>query len=241
MKLLTKFHEHWSQDSLHAPNWDSFLFEKNTYDTIPSSCYNYGDNQSGNLTSKTDANGNINCYHYDSLHRLIDVGGGGPNAISCKRFRYDLTSNGVNGAAPSGVSAQNIKGRLMEAETDNCGAWPPTPITDEWFSYTARGEQSDIYQKTPNSGASYYHVSELFWANGALEQLTGLPSLPTFTYTPDGEGRDYQVSSSSGQNPVTSTAFNSASLPTSLTYGSTDTDSFTYDPNTNRMTRINLP
>lgn len=207
-----------------------------TYDTIPSSCYNFGDNQSGNLTGKSDANGNITCNHYDPLHRLYDVGTSGPNATPCKRFRYDLASTGVNGSLPSGVSVSNVKGRLMEVETDNCSAWPPTPITDEWFSYTARGEASDVYESTPHSGM-YYHVSEQFWTNGALEQLSGLSALPTFTFAPDGEGRLYKASVSSGQNPVTSTSFNSASLPTAITYGSNDTDAYSYDPNTYRLTQ----
>jgi RHS repeat-associated protein len=44
------------------------------------------------------------------------------------------------------------------------------------------------------------------------------------------------VSASSGQSPVTATTYNSASLPTALTYGSADTDALTYDPNTFRMT-----
>jgi len=37
-------------------------------------------------------------------------------------------------------------GRLVEAVTDTC-AFPITQssiITDEWFSYTARGEVSDV-------------------------------------------------------------------------------------------------
>jgi len=57
----------------------------------------------------------------------------------------------------------------------------------------------------------------------------------SINYGVDGEGRPYQVSASSGQNPVTNTTFNPASLPTAVTYGSADSDSFTYDPNTNRL------
>jgi hypothetical protein len=36
---------------------------------------------------------------------------------------------------------------------------------------------------------------------------------------------------------LSSTTYNAASLPTQLTYASADTDNFTYDPNTNRMTQ----
>ena len=37
---------------------------------------------------------------------------------------------------------------------------------------------------------------------------------------------------SSGQNPVTSTSYNTASQVTSSTYGSADSDTFSFDPNT---------
>jgi RHS repeat-associated protein len=56
-------------------------------------------------------------------------------------------------------------------------------------------------------------------------------------YNVDGEGRPYQVSPYSGPVPVTNTTYNSGSLVTRITYGSGDTDSFTYDSNTNRMTQ----
>ncbi|MGB8524846.1 MAG: hypothetical protein WCD43_17925 [Candidatus Acidiferrales bacterium] len=61
--------------------------------------------------------------------------------------------------------------------------------------------------------------------------------MPAFTYAPDGEGRINTVSASAGQNPVTGTTYNVASEPTQVTLGSSDSDSFTYDPNTNRMTQ----
>ncbi len=128
----------------------------------------------------------------------------------------------------------NGKTRLVEAYTATTQTG--TKITDVGLSYTVRGEASDIYEETPNSGG-YYHVSEQFWPHGPIKQLSGLSSLPTFTFSPDGEGRIYQVSASSGQNPVTTTAFNNASLPTSVTLGSADTDSYTYDPSTDRMTQ----
>lgn len=75
-----------------------------------------------------------------------------------------------------------------------------------------------------------------YWPNSAPKQLTA-PGIPTISYNPDGKGRPYQVSASSGQNPVTNTVFNAANLPTSITYGSTDTDAFSYDSNTNRITQ----
>jgi len=61
--------------------------------------------------------------------------------------------------------------------------------------------------------------------------------LPTITYNVDGEGRTKTASASTGQNPLTATGYNYASLPTSVTFGSGDSDGFTYDSNTNRMTK----
>ena len=209
------------------------------YDSFPSSCYNFGDNQSGNTTGKTDANGYTNCFHYDSMHRLIDVGSTGTTNNYCKRFRYDFTTNGVDGSAPSGVTVSNIKARLMEAETDNCGAWPPTPITDEWFSYDARGETTNLWESTPHSG-SYYPIAANYWANGSLNQLSGVPGLKTITYSADPEGRVGTVSASAGQNPVTGTTYNPAEQVTQLTFGSGSSDGFTYDPNTGRMTQYSF-
>jgi len=79
-------------------------------------------------------------------------------------------------------------------------------------------------------------MSATYWPNGALDQIGGLPTLPTLTYTPDGEGRPAIVTASAGQNPVAGTTYNPASLPTSMTLGSGDTNSFMFDPNTNRIT-----
>jgi RHS repeat-associated protein len=205
-----------------------------TYDSYPQGTCGGWTSEPGDLMLINNPNGTFACYVHDALHRVTDVA----TTNGCKRFRYDNTS-GVLGSIPSGVTVNNVKGRLAEAETDSC-AWPVTQssiITDEWFSYTARGETSDVYESTLHSGG-YYHVGEAYWANGVPNSLTSnISGLPTFTYGVDGEGRTYQVSASSGQNPVTNTAFNSASLPTAVTYGSGDGDSFSYDSNTNRMTQ----
>jgi hypothetical protein len=45
------------------------------------------------------------------------------------------------------------------------------------------------------------------------------------------------VSASSGTNPVTATSYNGFSEPTGITLGTADSDAFTYDPNTGRMTQ----
>jgi RHS repeat-associated protein len=191
-------------------------------------------NSPGDLLKKIDANGNWTCYNYDALHRLTDVGNSIQSATNpCKRFRYDNSSGYPGSTKPSGLV--NTLGRLIEAATDTCGS-TDTIITDEWVNYTARGEISDQYQSSPNSGG-YYHANILYWPNGATQQVSGLPTLPTFSYGVDGEGRMNTLSASTGQNPLTATTYNPASLPTALTFGSSDGDSFQYDPNTFRMTQ----
>ena len=49
----------------------------------------------------------------------------------------------------------------------------------------------------------------------------------------------YSISASSGQNPLLSTTYNTFG-PTSVTFGSQDSDSFTYDPNTGRETQYSF-
>jgi len=152
-----------------------------------------------------------------------------------KYFVYDTAT--IN-TTPTPTAMVNAKARLAEAYT--CTGTCSSKDTDIGVSYTARGEISDTYAKTPNSGG-YYHLAGQYWENGTLKQLSGLPGLPTtISYGPDGQGRGNTVSASSGQTPlVSSTTYNSAGLPTAINLGSGagDSDSFTYDPNTNRMSQ----
>jgi RHS repeat-associated protein len=208
------------------------------YDTIPASCFQYSENQTGNLVAKSDANGNLICYHYDALHRLIDASNS--TLTSCKRYRYDSTGNGVTGSAPSVVTVANISGRLMEAETDNCSAWPPTPITDEWFSYSPRGETTDVYESTPNSNG-YYHTKATYFANGALNTLGGVPvtqsATRSWTFGVDGEGRPNAATDAYASVPLVSSAYFFPSYSsTTINLGSGDSDTYGYDANTGRMT-----
>jgi RHS repeat-associated protein len=85
--------------------------------------------------------------------------------------------------------------------------------------------------------AGYYHENLLYFENGVTKQISDLPYLPTFTYAVDGEGRVNTISASVGQNPLTGTVYNAASLPTSVSLGSGDSDTFGYDANTYRMTK----
>ena len=199
-----------------------------TYDT-DSTC----GTSSGDLIKRVDAAGDVICSTYDALHRKTAVtypSGVYSSVTSSKHMTYD-------GATVNGVAMANAKGRLAEAYT--CTGSCTSKITDVGLSYTIRGETSDVYESTPNSG-TYYHVSETYWANRRPYQLTGNIGLPsTITYAPDGEGRTNSVSASSGQNPVSSTTYSTANLPTAINLGSGsgDIDSYTWDPNTNRMTQ----
>lgn len=198
------------------------------YDSADSSCGSYA--SARDLVEKKDAAGNVTCYTYDALHRNASITyPSGPNSANTpsKYFAYDS-------ATVNSVAMANAKAHLAEAYT--CTSSCSSKITDEGFSYTARGEVSDVYESTPHS-SGYFHVNETYWANGALDQISGLSGLPTVTYGPDGEGRANTVSSSSGQNPVSSTSYNVASEATGLTLGSTDSDAFQFDPNTFRMTQ----
>jgi len=194
-------------------------------------CGNGASTSRGDLVKTVDAVGNCVMGYYDALHRVTDVG----DVQNCHRFRYDNT-NGVLGTIPTGVSVSNKLGNLVEAETDTCAS-PITQssiITDEWFGYTARGENSDAYESTPHSGG-YYHSSATYWPNGVPSQLNG-PNGYTAGWNVDGEGRVYS-NYNTGGNPLSSTTYNAASQPTQVNFASSDSDSFTYDPNTGRMTQ----
>jgi RHS repeat-associated protein len=210
-----------------------------TYDSV-SPCAD-GNNYSypGNLVERTDNAGNSTCYAYDSLNRLVQAGNTAVSNTILKKFVYDSEST-----YPTGVSVSNGKTRLVEAQTINTSSLS-TPVTDEFFSYSARGELTDFYESTPHS-SGFYHTSAAYWASGALQTLSGIPSVPTLYYGAsggaglDGEGRYTEVTAGSGTNPMSAATYSTSSTTnflgalTGVTYGSSDTDSFTYDPNTGR-------
>src|SRR3989449_4532879 len=186
----------------------------------------------GDLAKWADAfpnpNTNVTCYAYDSLHRLTDVtypSGSYASVTAQKHFVYDA-------ATVNSVVMSNPKARLAEAYT---GA-SASKISDLGFSYSARGEAMDVYQSTPNSG-SYYHVSATYWENGLIKTLSGV-GLPALTYdNPDGEGRPYAFFEGTSTYRVTSAAYDLFGLPAGINFTSGDSDSFTNDPNTGRMTQ----
>jgi RHS repeat-associated protein len=195
----------------------------------------------GDLVKRVDAVGNTICYAYDLLHRLTGVTypyGAYAGATPAKTFVYDS-------ATVNGVAMVNAKSRLAEAYTSSGSC--TGKCTDIGFSYSARGETSDVFESTQHS-SGYYHVNQTYGANGAPNQLSQLIGLPTITYGGtigstvglDGEGRITQVTASGTgqQNPVTGVTYNNGSLPTQVNYGSGDTDIFAYDSNTLRMTQF---
>jgi RHS repeat-associated protein len=204
---------------------------------------------SGDQVAKSDANGNHVCYRYDGLHRPTDTVNNNQSSTNpCKRFRYD-NSTGVLNGIPTGIAVLYTMGHVVEAETDTCAA-PITQasiITDEWFSYSKRGENTDLYEATLHSGG-YYHTTVAYWANGALQSLSGIPGYTTITYGLDGEGR--LTSAQQGTTNLvcdtmcspSSTSYNAAGQVVTIniggtgTNGSGDNDTYTYDPATSRMT-----
>jgi YD repeat-containing protein len=212
-----------------------------TYDSGASSACTAGYSSAGDLLQKIDANGNSTCYYYDSLHRVTDETTNQSGGY-CRRFRYDNTT-GVTGTIPSGITISNSLTRVAEAETDNCSL-PITPITDEWFSYSVRGENTDVYESTPHSGSPYYHTTASYWANGALESLTGVPGYTGLSYGVDGEGRLNTAQQGTSKIVcdtvpcgIASTTFDPAGNPLVVNIGGTaDNDTYVYDPNTERMT-----
>ena len=187
---------------------------------------------SGDLVKKIDAAGDLICSTYDLLHRQISTtypSGTYSSVTPQKHFVYDS-------ATVNSIAMTMVEGRLAEAYT--CFAPCTTKLTDVGLSYSFRGEPSDVYESTPNSG-TYYHIAQSYWADSGLAALSSnISGLPTFTYTPDGEGRLSSVSAASTAL-ISSTVFNTASLPTAINLGSGsgDADSYTYDSNTNRMTQ----
>jgi RHS repeat-associated protein len=203
-----------------------------TYDSVNAG--NCVGTNKGDLMLKVDAAGNGNYYVHDGLHRLLSIGQAyntSPNASVTpdKCFVYDS-------AVVNSTTTQNTKGRVAEAFTtaqgSGCGA---AKITDIGFSYSARGELTDVYESTPHS-SGYYHTTASYWANGALNTLGGVPGhAALWTFSPDGKGRISTISDTT--NLVTATGYNSASQVTAVTFGSGDNDAYTFDPNTGRMTQ----
>ncbi len=127
------------------------------------------------------------------------------------------------------------------AEAYTCSGACTSKITDEGFSFDQRGQMTTYYQSSPNS-SGYYVLNASYWESKSLKTVSGL-GLPTITYGLDSEGRVNSVSAS-GSNPVSSVTYNNGSYSSEplgallqVTLGSGDTQNFTYNPNTGRVTQ----
>ncbi|MGA7634061.1 MAG: RHS repeat-associated core domain-containing protein [Terriglobales bacterium] len=201
-----------------------------SYDSLSSDASCGTITSAGNMLKRLDAAGNATCYSgYDAYHRVESIIYPSTNTPA-KNFVYDTaTVNGTNMA--------NAKTHLAEAYT--CIGTCSSKITDLGFSYSSTGQTSGVWELTPNSGINtYYYVSSLYWPNGAINTLSNLSGLPTITYSTEGEGRMSTVTATSSQSPVVSSiTYDPSSHVTALTLGSSDSDSFNFDPNTGRMTK----
>jgi RHS repeat-associated protein len=215
-----------------------------TYDSYaPGTCGGWT-SEPGELMLVAHANGTSICYvYYDGLHRLMRTGDGGAVTHHCSSFAYDsITSVTVGGETvqpvPSGYAASNIVGRLVEAETDDCSAWPPTTasmITDEWFSYDGNGNLSDVWEHTPHSGG-YYHTSVTRAHNNAVTAVSGIPGYATTTYGLDSDG--HPSTAMQGTTTLVAGVTYGPTGPTYVNIGSgTDEDVYSYDPSTGRMSQ----
>ncbi len=178
----------------------------------------------GNLVKTYDANGTTTCFSYDTMNRRTSIAYAGTNWDGeNKYFTYDS-------ATVNSTTMTNTLGRIAEAYT--APASGGTKVTDEGFSYTARGEVSDVYQSTPNSGG-YYDTNATYFANHALNTLSGVTGGP-WTYALDGKGRPYSAIQGASTKIVTSTTYNAADEPCVVTLGLGDSDSYNYDNNATR-------
>jgi RHS repeat-associated protein len=213
-----------------------------TYDSISPCADGAAYSYPGDLVQKKDNAGNYTCFAYDGLHRMTKAGNKSVANTTIRQFVYDSKSS-----YPTGVTVTNGGTHVIEATTINSSNLN-TNVTDEFFSYSARGELTDVYESTPHSGG-YYHTTTSYWPTGTLKTVSGIPGVPTLNYGAngsalDGEGRYTQVTAASGTNPITnvtySTDFTSNPLGalTAVTFGATvsgnDSDNFTYDPQTGR-------
>jgi RHS repeat-associated protein len=195
------------------------------YDTAPSSpgasCVN--PSFRGDLVKTYDANKNTVCREYDALHRLTEIGyPGGPNSSATEKKFFVYDSATVNG-----TTMQNAKGRLAEAYTGSVSS----KTSDIGYSYTARGELQTEYIEVPNrSGYTIfsYTYNEAGGLSGMSSSLSGLPS---FAFSPNGQGQINLVTASDPTNPtlISNALYNNAGLPTEVDFSSGKKDIFQYD------------
>ncbi|MGH3159976.1 MAG: RHS repeat domain-containing protein, partial [Streptosporangiaceae bacterium] len=185
----------------------------------------------GDLLRRVDAAGNVTCYGYDALHRLTQISyPSGPNAAATptKTFVYDSASGLGITAAPY-YSANYQAGRLVAAYTGPASA----PIVQLGFGYDANGRRVWTAESTPHSGG-WYTVNGGYYPDGTVGSIN-LNNLPQFQWGVDAEGRLSDMGVYQGPTLAVA-AHNPAGEVTSVAFWSGDSDTFSYDPGTGRMT-----
>jgi RHS repeat-associated protein len=208
------------------------------WDGYPSGCNVSGTvSFPGNLAATEDNSGVFLCAAYDQRNRLTGYGNNATKT-NCRGFVYDTATN----TPPAGLS--NTKDRLLEAYTNSTCDGHNDVVTDEFFSYSVRGEMTDVYESTPGSNG-FYHSNSTYYPTGAVATLT-IPGIPTVTYGGlDGEGRYTTVNMSSGSlvssaTYSTSSSGNALGVLTGITFGSGNTESFSTNPSTGRETNYTV-
>ncbi|HXJ87443.1 MAG TPA: RHS repeat-associated core domain-containing protein [Candidatus Binatia bacterium] len=197
------------------------------YDTATSTC---GSGVAlGSPVETIDNAGVHTCFGIDALGRVFmqfAKTSGGPTG-TCRYYIFGDQSY----TPPSGVTITNGKARVVEAYTtapsgsNACNSVGPT--TDEWFSYDANGQMTDMWEYTPLTGA-YYHTAASYYPNGVPKTLSGLPGYATLTYGVDGEGR--WNTATLGTIAIVSAVTYGPTGPTEIDIGAgTDKDKYWYD------------
>src|ERR1700757_3852041 len=108
---------------------------------------------------------------------------------------------------------------MLEAETDDC-TWPTSPahlLSDEWFSYDAKGRITDVWESTPHSGG-YYHSYASYYPNGTIGSIGGIPGYANYTFGDDSEGRP-STASQGTTTIINGVTYDAASRPLSVSIG----------------------
>ncbi|MGH9393804.1 MAG: RHS repeat-associated core domain-containing protein [Terriglobales bacterium] len=187
-----------------------------------------GASDSGSLVKRVDNAGNVTCYLHDALGRVTTLlYPSGPNHgyTSTKHFQYDAAT------LANGAVMRNVAGKLAEAWTGDART------TDLGFSYpNPGGDEKQVYQSSSDSGG-WYMSSAQHYPNGVASNLVVPGLAAVVTYGLDGEGRPNLVD---GATTLVGAASYSADGLASITFGSGDSDAYSYDPATGRMAQYSF-
>lgn len=199
-----------------------------TYDVQSSTCgsHTYG----GHLVEVADQAGNHTCYTFDATFgRLIQTSS--VPSSTCIYYAYGDSAP----TQPTGVTFVNGSNRIVAAYTSATCGGRTALTTDEWFSYDAEGNLTDVWESTPHSGG-YYHTTAGYLLDGTLQSLTGIPGYTAISYDIDTVGRPI-TAKEGATNIVSGVSYNSALQPLTISIGNSggDSSNYGYDPNTGRM------